>query len=300
MKKYSGELALFSVTLLAALGWFVSKYAIAEMPPAGFLAVRFGIAALLFLPFSHQQLRQLDSGSLWRATAVGLAFSANIFLWIQAITRSTHFGEGAFLMSLSVLLAPLLSWLLFGHRPLRVFYISLIVAICGLAFLNTGRTWAQFSLSSFLYATSALTGALFFVLNNQYAKNLPTLALATVQLASAGVICCIYSLFFETWSPHISHTAWIWTAISILLITNCRYFLQTWGQKRCTVGNAALIMILEPVWTLILSIILLGENLTWQKAIGGSLILLALMLYRLPLQRLNKRFRQPEKHKMPK
>lgn len=291
MHKYQGEIMLFFVSLLAAFGWFATKFAIAELPPAGFLGIRFLAAALLFLPFSFGQLRALHAAQFGHAIAVGGAFSANIFLWIQAVSHSTQFGEGAFLMSMSMLFAPLLSWLIFGNRPLRAFWLSLAVAVMGLAFLNAGRPLAQFSFSSMLYAGSSVAGALFFVLNNQYAKNLPTMALATLQLATAGVICMLYSLVMETWPVSVSAQAWTWVAISVIFVTNFRYFLQTWGQKLCPIGNAAIIMVLEPVWTLLLSVLLLGEVMTWQKMTGGSLIVLALIVYRLPLQFLGNRLK---------
>ncbi|XXQ68379.1 DMT family transporter [Neisseriaceae bacterium B1] len=292
MQKYQGEIMLFFVSLLAAFGWFASKYAIAELPPSGFLGIRFLAASILFLPFSYRQLRQLTRAQFIRAIAVGSAFSANIFLWVQAVSHSTQFGEGAFLMSMSMLFAPLLSWLVFRNRPMRSFWLSLMVAIAGLVFLNAGRPLAQFSLSSFLYAGASLAGALFFVLNNQYAKDLPTLALATLQLATAGVVCAVYSGVFETWQNSVSLHTWAWVAISVILVTNFRYFLQTWGQKLCPIGNAAIIMVLEPVWTLLLSVLLFGEIMTWQKMTGGCLILLALILYRLPLQFVGKCWRQ--------
>lgn len=284
MAKYQGEIALFLVTLLAAFGWFASKFAIAELPSAGFLAIRFCVAAALFLPFSYRAIRGLNRTQWRHALAVGGAFSANIFLWIQAITHSQYFGEGAFLMSLSLLIAPLLSWLLFRNRPIPMFWISLALAILGVYALNAGKPLAQFSFSGGLFAASSLMGALFFVLNNQYAKNVPTLALATVQLACAGVVCGAYSLLFETWQGGVSWQTWAWVATSILLVTNFRYYLQTWGQKLCPIGNAAMIMILEPVWTVLLSVWWLNEPLTWQKMLGGSLILLALVVYRLPLK----------------
>ena len=41
-------------------------------------------------------------------------------------------------------------------------------------------------------------------------------------------------------------------------------------------------MLLEPVWAVILSVGLLGETFTWQKIVGGGLILIAILIYRLP------------------
>ena len=77
-------------------------------------------------------------------------------------------------------------------------------------------------------------------------------------------------------------TAIGWAVLAILLITNARFLLQTTAQKRCAIGNAAMIMVLEPVWTVILSVGLLGETFTWQKMVGGGLILIAILIYRLP------------------
>lgn len=288
-QKYQGELLLLAVTVLAAFGWLASKAAIAELPAAAFLAIRFLTAVLLFLPFAYGELRRLAWQDWARAVAVGLAFASNVFLWIQAITHSQYFGEGAFLMSLSMLLAPLLSWLLFGNRPARIFWVSLAMAVAGLYCLNMGKPLAQFSLASALYAGASVSAALYFVLNHQFTKNLPTLALASIQLLTAGVVCLGYSLLFETWQANVSAKTWLWVAISILFITNLRYFLQNLGQKRCAIGNAALIMILEPVWTVVLSVVWLGETLTWQKFLGGGLIVLALAVYRLPLQWLQRR-----------
>lgn len=289
MNRYAGEWALLAVTVLASGGWLVSKFAVEELPGGLFLAIRFLAAALLFLPFSWSQLAGLNRGQWLRAAAVGLAFFANIMLWMLGVVHSRHLGEGAFLMSLTMLLAPLLAWPLFSIRPLRVFWLSLALAGAGLYCLNDGRPLAQLSFGSILFAAAALAGALFFVLNNQFAKNLPTLALATVQTAVAGLCCGGYALLFESWPQQVSLATWGWVALSVTLITNVRYFLQTYGQKNCAIGTAALIMILEPLWTLLLSIVFLHEALTWPKLLGGLLILAALAAYRLPLRYLGKR-----------
>ena len=283
MNHYRGELWLVLVTLFAASGWFVSKAALQEMPASGFIGARMIGAALLFLPFALPQLRQWTAGQFARATAVGAAFSANIFFWIQGVAHSHHFGEGALLLSSSMLLAPMLSWLLFRHRPSPMLWLSLAISGCGLYLLNAGKSPLQMSLGSGLFALSALMSALFFVLNNQFSKGMNALPLTTVQLAFAGIVCSGYSLALETWRLPLSAASWTWLAVGIIVITNTRFLLQTHAQKICPIGNAAMIMVLEPVWTLLLSVLLLDEKLSWEKMVGGALIIAALLLYRLPL-----------------
>ena len=205
------------------------------------------------------------------------------------MSHSTHFGEGALLLSSSMLLAPVLSWLLFRHRPTPMLWLSLALSGCGLYLLNAGKSPLQMSLGSGLFALSALMSALFFVLNNQFSKGMNALPLTTVQLACAGIVCSGYSLAFETWQFPLSAASWMWLIIGIVVITNTRFLLQTHTQKICPIGNAAMIMVLEPVWTLLFSVLILGEILSWEKAVGGALIIAALLLYRLPLHKWRRR-----------
>lgn len=53
-----GEVILFFVTIIAASGWFFSKFALAEFPPIGFMGGRFLLAFLIYLPFAYSQFSQ--------------------------------------------------------------------------------------------------------------------------------------------------------------------------------------------------------------------------------------------------
>ena len=81
-----GEIILFFVSILAALGWFFSKYALVGFPPVGFIGLRFFSAALLFLPFAYPQFKRLTRTEVMRASATGLLFAAFMATWIIAIT----------------------------------------------------------------------------------------------------------------------------------------------------------------------------------------------------------------------
>lgn len=279
MQKYLGELSLLLVTVVAAIGWFFSKYAIEEMPPIGFIGLRFLLASILFLPFAYPQLKQIPRRLIVAATGVGLIFTLNLVFWVSAITYSNEFGIGAFLVSLSMLIAPMVSWLIFKQRPQPIFWLSLPIASIGLYFLSASSSAVEFSIGTLFFLLAALAAAIYFVLNNQYAKQISPLSLTCLQLGVVGVLCTCYSWGLETWQHQISPATWMWFLASVLIATCLRFFLQTLGQKYCNITNAALIMTLEPVWTLLLSVWILAESLTWQKILGCSLILTALFVY---------------------
>lgn len=281
-QKYRGELILLLVTLIAASGWFFSKAALTEFPVMGFIGWRFLLAFLLYLPFAYSSLTNLSKPQFLRSSAVGFCYVLYLTLWIFGLVNSPHFGEGAFLVSLSMLIVPLLAWLFFREKPHKIFWLCFPIALLGLYLLAISKGEFSFSLGSLIFLSSSLAGAIYFVLNNRFAKNIPVLPLTTLQVGVVGLYCSLYSVFFEQYPEQISLQSWLWFAASVLIATNARMLLQTWGQKQCDVGNAAIIMILEPVWTMILSLIFLGEHLTWLKALGCSAIFIALVLYRLP------------------
>ncbi|TNH01839.1 DMT family transporter [Testudinibacter sp. TR-2022] len=286
MQNYLGQLLMFLVTLIGASGWFLSKNAIAEMPSVGFMGLRFLLAAFIFLPFAYRSLYRLTKIQILNASAVGVVLALNLFLWVQGITYSNALGEGAFLVSLSMLIAPLIAWLVFKHRPLPVFWLSMPIALAGLYLLAIGRYGElRFSSGSILFLLSSLSAALYFVLNHQYAKNIPSMPLIVIQFGIVGMLCSGYSLTFEVWRTNISSQTWLWFVASVLIASNLRYFVQTLGQKHCNITTAAIIMVLEPVWTLILSVWIMNEPITILKLLGCLLILCALLSYRLNIVR---------------
>ena len=276
-----GEIILFFVSILAALGWFFSKYALVGFPPVGFIGLRFFSAALLFLPFAYPQFKRLTRTDVMRASATGLLFAAFMATWIIAITYSNNLGECAFLMSISMLIAPLISWLVFRNKPLRSFWIALPIALSGVYLLAISKGELHFSADSLFYLLASLFSASYFVLHNQYSKSIPALALTTLQLSVVGVLCLSYSLIAEPWKSEVPTSAIMWLTISVLIGTNFRYMLQTIGQRYCNIANASIIMLLEPVWTMIMSVWWLDEQLTALKLAGSVLILAALLIYRI-------------------
>ncbi len=282
LQKYRGEIILFVVTLIAASGWFFSKFSMAEFPTFGFIGLRFFLAASLFFPLAFSQLKRLNRPQLIKSALVGLCYTFYIILWMLGLSNSTHFGEGAFLVSLSMLIAPLLSWLIFKHAPHKSFWLALPNAFIGLYLLSSEKGSLHFSFGNLIFLISSTVVALYFVLNNQYVRDVPVLPFTMIQLFIVGTFCGTLSILFEQWPSSVSATAWGWFLCSLLIATNLRMLLQTYGQKYCHVATAAMIMILEPVWTLFLSMLILGEKLTFSKTFGCLFILLAIVIYRLP------------------
>ncbi|WP_417883482.1 DMT family transporter [Vibrio rumoiensis] len=272
-------LILICTTIFAGLGWIFSKQAIMGLPPFAFIGTRFIAASILLLPFCYKQLFKLTRTQIINSASVGILMSCALLTWVTAISVTDTLAEGAFISSLAMLFAPLVGWALFKQKPIRMFWISLPFAILGLGFLSLSNGYHH-SPSQIWFLISAFMLAFHFNFNAKYAQSVPSLVLACIQLFVVGVIGTIASLILEEWPEHVSETTWMWLALSTIVATSLRYVMQTMGQKLTTSGNAAIIMILEPVWASSLSVVFYGDDMPAGKVIGCTLILWSLFVYR--------------------
>lgn len=273
------DLILLGVTLLAAVSWMFSKEALNEFPPLLFMACRFTAAGLLLAIPGRRALAALQAHE-WRASAlVGLFFGAAMSFWIMGLFNAHTLGEGAFITSLAVVLVPFISWLLFRERPAKSIWIALPLAIGGLALLSLRHGFNPDPGQLFFFA-AALLLSLTFILNGRAAARISALALSAIQLLLVGLVSLNLSAMFEDWPDAFTPTMWLWLILSITVGTAARFLLQTYAQGLASPSHAAVIMVLEPVWTAIIAAFWFAERMETAQILGCTLILLALLANR--------------------
>ncbi|TNI14853.1 DMT family transporter [Aeromonas veronii] len=286
-------LLMVLVTLLAAAGWLFSKEAIRELPPAAFIGSRFLLAALLLLPLAWLREPPPTRAQLVRAAGCGTLLGASLLLWVTAISQSDALGSGAFIMSVATLMAPLAAWGAFRAKPGRHYWLTLPIAIAGLLLLSSSTHWGV-SLSLFWFLAAATTLGIQLAVHRHFAQSIAPTWLTCIQLAMTGLLGTLLSLLTEQWpEAGVSHGIWSWFAASVLIATTLRYWLLTHALSKMTTAHAALMMLLEPVWTLLLSTLFYSEPLGGAKLAGAGLVLGALVLYQLPLLLCSARLKTP-------
>ena len=270
---------LLLVTVLAAISWMFSKEALNGFPPLLFIGVRFLMAGLLLAIPGYKALRTINA-SQWKAsTAVGLLFGVAMSTWIMGLFNATHLGEGSFITSLAVVLVPLISWLFFRDRISRASWIAQALAFSGLALLSLQHVFRP-ELSQVLFFISALLLSLTFILNGRAACHIPALALSAIQLSLVGIVALVISAGVETWPSVWTGDLWLWLLLSVTVGTAARFFIQTYAQGMTTPSHAAVIMIIEPVWTATFAALWFGERMEISQVFGCGLIFLALIVNR--------------------
>lgn len=273
------DVLLIIVTLLAAVSWMFSKESLAEMPPLLFIGSRFLIAGLFIALFSKRSLSGLTASQWLTSAKVGMLFGTAMCLWIFGLFYSKNLGEGAFITSIASILVAPISYLFFKDKIERSNWIALPVALIGLGLLSLENGFHPEPSQLFFFA-AALFLSLTFILNGRAAANMSASALTSISLSFVGVMGIGISFFIEVWPEQATGSMVQWLLLSAIIGTSARFLLQTYAQGLTTPSHAAVIMVLEPVWTALIAAAWFEERMSGLQAIGCSLIFAALLVNR--------------------
>lgn len=273
------DLLLIIVTLLAAISWMFSKEALAEIPPLLFIGSRFLLAGVFLALFSKRSLIGLKPQQWLASAQIGILFGMSMCLWIFGLFYSKSLGEGAFITSIASILVAPISYFIFKDKIERSNWIALPVALIGLALLSLQNGFQPEPSQLFFFAAAILL-SLTFILNGRAAANMSASALTAISLSFVGIMAIAISAFLEVWPEQATGSMVQWLLLSALIGTSARFFLQTYAQGLTTPSHAAVIMILEPVWTALIAAAWFDERMSGLQATGCSLIFAALLINR--------------------
>ena len=263
--------------------------------PEALNAVRFGIAALVALPFAPELFGgDDDSDDTWSAGAeLGCWMFAGFAL--QAVgLQLTSASRSAFLLYLNVKLVPVLAFLLYGRQIAARTWASAAVAVAGTTLLSfdgtppcAGDGWSL---------AAALTSAAFILRLERYSSRFDAAALNAATLATTAALCAAWALTAAAFDSAVPGAAELPATLArqaelmagqapallylSLVTTALANWLQALGQKSVSAQDAAIVYALDPVYGALFAAALLGERLGPQGLAGAALVLAAVALSR--------------------
>lgn len=273
------DVLLVIVTLLAAISWMFSKEAVNEMPPLLFIGSRFLLAGVFLALFSQRSLIGLNPKQWLASAQVGILFGLSMCLWIFGLFHAKNLGEGAFITSIASILVAPISYFIFKAKVEKSNWLALPIAFIGLALLGLENGFHPEE-SQLFFLGAAVLLSLTFILNGRAAARMSAAALTAISLSFVGIMAIIISAYAETWPEDITGSMMQWLLLSALIGTAARFLLQTYAQGLTTPSHAAVIMILEPIWTALIAAVWFNERMSELQLVGCSLIFAALIINR--------------------
>ena len=293
------ELALLAVVALWGWTFVAVRETTDAVPVLTFLALRFGIAAVAFLPLlvrgRSRSTPPLDGTAPDRsaparpATAtVGIAIGVVLALGYLLQTfglRSVDPGRSGVITGISVTLVPFGAWLILRQRVGAPEWLGVFLAAVGFAFLGFGSSRLTFG--DLLVLGCAVAFAAQVVALARFAPGRPVLPLAFAQVATAAVLFTVAAAVVE-WPdgfPTIDRDAWKVLLLTGVGATTAGFAVQTWAQRSTSPTRIALILALEPVFALAAGRILVGEDIGGTTAIGAACIVAGMLCAELAPRR---------------
>lgn len=262
--------------------------------PSGLIAMARGLIGMLFL-LAYTRMRgiHLSADSVrkggWKLILSGVCLGFNWILLFEAY-RYTSVAVATLCYYMAPILIILVSPLLFQERLTGRKILCVAIALAGMVLVSgiteAGGAQAQESsrTTGILLGLGAAVLYASVVLLNKAMPSVEAYPKTIVQLGTAAVTLLPYTLLTET----IPTEAFSWLSIGMLVLvgivhTGVAYALYFGSVSGLKAQTAALLSYLDPVVAILLSALLLGENLSVPGLIGALMVLGAALLSEMPV-----------------
>lgn len=243
----------------------------------GMMAIRFIVAGLIL--YLIRAFRPVKFSKAELLSSLGIAATLALVMSVETtgifLTSATNAG---LIISLSILFTPIIEGLVSKFWMPRMFYVSAIGAIIGVAILISGNGFTEPNLGDLLMILAAVLRAVHTVAQSFFTqgKNVNTTNITILQLIFTG-------LFFLVLDPVGAVTAattyglreWILMATLVLFSTVYGFIVMLWAIRKTSASRVALLQGTEPIWAVSIAVLIGGELMNAIGWLGGAVIVAA-------------------------
>lgn len=292
-----GMLLLLFATAMWGLGFIGTRWTFELYSPYWSNALRFLFAGILSIPFLVYMKTWKQKKQLWIDS-----FSLSLLLFTGQLLQTygiklTTIAKSSFITTLYVIFTPIVTKYLFSEKQHYSYWLLVLLALMGMALLcnlniqniNLGDVLTLFC--SLFYALHIIfTGVFVSRGHNPFELNF-------LQCLFVGILSCLIGLFMDN-KPEITKLLimpdnFIGSAIAGFIIVSIfssliAFGIQALAQKTIAASTASLIFLLESPFATLFAYCLLDESMTRLEIMGALLILIAIGLLPVSLERSQK------------
>ena len=250
-----------------------TKLGLKEVPPVLFVFSRFALATIIMLGVCAGRLKAFDRDILRRGTIVGISLGVTNLSFVFGVS-GTSISRAGILNNLFVLFIPLIGKLFWRDRIGRVNMVGIVLAVAGIWLLATGGG-TGFNRGDLISTICAFFIAVQILAVSKVLRDEDVYLVSLVQFAVVAAISGLAALAFPPPPFHISLPAAGTIIYCAIFPTVLCFTLQNTFQRYTTPTRAGLIYTLDPVWSLLAGMLVLGERLGGREWIGCGLIFAA-------------------------
>jgi drug/metabolite transporter (DMT)-like permease len=273
--------ALLTVSAAWGLSFVVMKDAIQRQSVNNFLFTRFSLAAIVMILIRPQTIKLFNKDLLQRGGLAGIFLGLGYIAQTLGLERTGAAITG-FITGLYVVLTPLIASIVLKEKITKFTWLCIAVATFGLGLLSI-RGFSVGIGEMFVLASAILFAAHIIALS-KWSSGRDVYAMTVIQLTMCAILAGLASAV-EGYSLPPDRGVWSVVIFTAVFATAVAFIVQTWSQAHMSATKVAVILTMEVVFAALFAILLGGERLTLQTAIGGILVVVAMYLIVLKEQK---------------
>ena len=266
--------ALLAVAAMWGISFVWMKDILDQQDVYSFLLSRFVVAALVMVIVNPKMINRLNREIITKGSVIGAVLGLGYIFQTLGLDRTTPAITG-FITGLYVVLTPLIAAFLLKEKLTTQAWFYIALATLGLAVLSVSG-WS-IGTGEFFVLISAILFAAHILLLSRWSKKFDAYALTFVQLSTCALVSLVPTTINGFTSPPDSQ---VWGVIlfTAVFATFFAFVIQTWAQARISATKVAVILTMEVVFAALFSVMLGAEPLTLRIVIGGSMVLIAMLM----------------------
>ena len=278
MKKRTNAKVMLSLSMaiFGTLGVFTRNISVSSGELALYRAVLAAILLMIYLFITKQKLDfQLIKKEVFLLLASGVAMGINWILLFQAYQYTT-----ISMATISYYFAPVIVTVvcpfIFHEKMTRKQIICFIMSTLGLIMI-TGIGNLSGKDRNFIGILFGLTAAVFYaivILLNKFIRNVEGIHRTNLQFITATVTLAPYVALSSGFHLNeLDNKGWVNLLIVGLVHTGITYCMYFSSLKELKGQEAAILSYIDPLVAVLISVIILGEKMSFLQVAGGALIL---------------------------
>lgn len=280
-EKRGAEAMLVGITVVWGLTFALVKRSLDQVEPFTFMAWRFGLAALAMGAIAVPRLRRVDRRVLVAGLLLGALLYASYSFQTFGLQHTTA-GNAGFITGLFIVFTPVLAALFLKHSPGLKTWAAVAVALAGLGFLSL-QSGVSVNYGDVLVLACAFCYSVHIIMLDGYVKRHDLVVITFLQMLFLALAFTGSGFAFERFVVPRSWFVWMTVAVCGLLASAAAFYVQGYAQRILTPTRTSMVLIMEPVFSVVFGIIILGETLGWRSWLGCGLIFAGMLLTEIPV-----------------
>ena len=287
MSKYKYLILLHLIVFIFGFTGILGE--LITLPAVNLVFFRCLIAMVVIFLFAllSKRIKRFDTKTSLKMLGIGVLTAIHWILFFASIKLSTV-SVAVSIMASTALWVALFEPLVTKRKILATEIVLGVMVIIGLMIIFSFETKYILGLSVAL--VSAMFAAVFSTFNAQMVKRIDSVNLGFYEMSSATIVVGAYLLLKGDMSFDISSNDILWLLVLGIVATAFAFVISIEVMKELSPFTVGLTINLEPIYTIILALIIFGsdEKMTWGFYVGTAILILAIFLDTLVRRRAKK------------